>query len=221
MELILEIQTGDFWDDLTVEILETVRRRLRNLAELIEPNERKIVISDFEDEIGAGAVLEMPDVGSGVDKARFKMKVRRFLDQQRNHITLIKVKRGEVLTKQDLAELERFLLEHGVADEETMGSLAEEGGVGRFLRSLTGLDRSAAKDAFSAFVSQHELSANQTEFLDLVIDSLTESEIVDPQVFSESPFTDLDDMEFAGVFDCTQTREIIKIVKTLNDAVAA
>lgn len=221
MELILEIQTGDFWEDITVEILETVRSRLRNLAELIEPKERKVVITDFEDEIGAGAVLEMPDVGSGVDKARFKMKVRRFLDQQRSHITLIKVKRGEALTKQDLAELERFLLEHGVVDEETIGSLADEGGLGRFLRSLTGLDRGAAKDAFSTFVARHDLTADQTEFLDLVIDSLTESGFVEPQVFYESPYTDIDDMGIAGVFDRDQTQEIIKIVRTLNDAVAA
>ena len=221
LELILEIQTETFWEDITVEILDAVRRRLRDLAELIEPKERKDIITNFADEIGAGAVLEMPDIGSGVDKAKFKMKVRRFLEQQRDHITLMKVKRGEALTKQDLSELERFLVENGVADEISMNGLADEGGLGRFLRSLTGLDRGAAKGAFSAFVARHELSADQTEFLDLVIDSLTESGIVDPQVFYESPYTDLDDMGIAGVFDRDQTQEIIKIVRTLNDAVAA
>ncbi len=93
--------------------------------------------------------------------------------------------------------------------------------MGRFLRSFTGLDRSAAKEAFSTFVSKHELSADQTEFLDLVINSLTESGIVDPQVFYESPYTDMNDMGIAGMFDRGQTQEIIMIVRTLNDAVAA
>lgn len=221
LELILEIQTGAFWEDITVEILETVRRRLRELIQLIEPKDRKPVITNFGDEIGVGAVLDMPDIGSGVDKARFKMKVRRFLEEQRDHITLAKVKRGEPLTKQDLLELERFLLENGVADQETMRSFTEEGGLGRFLRSLTGLDRGAAKGAFSAFVTQHELTADQTEFLDLVIDSLTETGIVDPTVFYESPYTDLDDMGIAGVFNRGQAQEIISIVRALNDAVAA
>ncbi len=94
----------------------------------------------------------MPDISSGVDKAKFKMKVRRFLEQQRDHITLMKVKRGEALTKQDLSELERFLVENGVADETSMHGLADEGGLGRFLRSLTRLDRDAARGAFSGFV---------------------------------------------------------------------
>ena len=66
---------------------------------------------------------------------------------------------------------------------------------------LTGLDRSAAKQAFSGFVANHQLSADQTEFLDAVIDSLTETGIVDPQSFYESPFTDLDDLGIAGLFD--------------------
>ncbi|WP_394198541.1 DEAD/DEAH box helicase family protein [Litoreibacter albidus] len=221
LELILEMQTETFWEDITVEMLDAVRRRLRALAELIEPKERKDIVTNFADEIGAGDELEMPDIGSGVDKAKFKMKVRRFLEQQRDHITLMKVKRGEALTKQDLSELERFLVENGVADETSLNDLAEEGGLGRFLRSLTGLNRGAAKEAFSEFVTRHDLTADQTEFLDLVIDSLTESGFVEPQVFYESPYTDIDDMGIAGVFDRVQTQEIIKIVRTLNDAVAA
>ena len=221
LELILEIQTESFWEDITVEMLDAVRRKLRGLVELIQPKERRDIITNFTDEIGAGGVLDMPDIGSGVDKAKFKMKVRRFLEQQRDHITLMKVKRGEALTKQDLSELERFLVENGVADETSLNDLAEEGGLGRFLRSLTGLDRGAAKKAFSAFVAQHELTADQTEFLDLVIDSLTESGFVEPQVFYESPYTDIDDMGIAGVFDRVQTQEIIKIVRALNNAVAA
>ena len=90
MELILDIQTDNFWEDITPQILETVRRRLRNLVDLIPAIERKVVITNFEDEIGGGDVVTMPEVGSGVDKARFKMKMRRFVEEHRDHITLIK-----------------------------------------------------------------------------------------------------------------------------------
>lgn len=221
IELILEIQTQEFWEDITPEMLETVRLRLRNLAELIKPTERKIVITDFEDEIGTGTEVPMPEVGSGVDKARFKMKVRQFIDAHKDHITLIKVRRGEPLTKQDLSELERILIEQQVADDAVIAGLEGEGGLGRFLRSLTGLDRTAAKDAFSQFIAANQLNADQAEFLDLVVDSLTESGIVDPATFYESPFTDLDDMGIAGVFTREQAQEIIKIVRSLNEAAAA
>jgi type I restriction enzyme R subunit len=221
MESILDIQTGGFWEDITPQILETVRRRLRNLAELIQPQERKIVITDFEDEIGSGVEVKMPDVGSGVDKARFKMKMCRFVDDYRDHITLIKFRRGKALTKQDIEQLEAVMREQGVADDASIKQLSDDGGLGKFLRSLTGLDKSAAKDAFSSFVTQHQLNGDQTEVLDLVIDSLTESGIIEPALFYESPFTDLDDMGITGVFDRGQASEIIQIVRELNAAVAA
>ncbi len=221
MELILEIQTDAFWEGITPEILETVRRRLRHLAELIKPTERKIVITDFEDEIGAGTTVTMPEVGSGVDKARFKMKVRQFIETHKDHITLLKVRRGEALTRQDLEELQRILIEQQIADDDLLAGLEEDGGLGRFLRSLTGLDRASAKEAFSGFVAQYQLNADQAEFLDLIVDSLTESGIVDPASFYESPFTDLDDMGIAGIFNRDQAQEIVKIVRALNDAVAA
>jgi type I restriction enzyme R subunit len=221
MELILEIQTAGFWEDMTPQILDNVRRKLRNLVDLIPPKERKIVITNFEDEIGEGNEVQMPEVGSGVDKARFKLKMRRFVEGHRNHITIIKVRRGEPLTQQDLDELEVILRDQGVADDASLTQLEQSGGLALFLRSLTGLDKSTAKGAFSKFVATYQLNGDQTEFLDLVIDSLTESGTIEPSTFYESPFTDLDDLGIAGVFDRKQVSEIVRIVRELNASVAA
>ena len=52
MALILEIQTDEFWQDITLPMLETVRRRLRTLVKLIEYTTRPLVYSDFEDRSG-------------------------------------------------------------------------------------------------------------------------------------------------------------------------
>ena len=40
MALILEVQTDEFWQDVTLPMLETVRRRLRALVKLIEYKKR-------------------------------------------------------------------------------------------------------------------------------------------------------------------------------------
>ena len=216
MPLILDMQTEEFWVDVTVEILEEVRRRLRSLVELIKPTERKIVITDFEDEIGEAAGIDLPNVGSGVDKGRFKMKVRRFIEEHRDHITLIKLRKAEPLTAQDLNELERFFLEQGIAAPEDLESLKAEKGLGHFLRSLTGLERAAAKAAFSSFVAHQPLTADQLEFLDRIIDALCETGFVDPKNFYESPYTDIDSQGIVGVFPRAQAKEIIDIVKGLN-----
>ncbi len=221
LTLIQEIQSAPYWEDVTPGLLEEARLRLRMLAELIEPQTRKIVITDFEDEIGAGVAVDLPQLGSGIDKAKFKAKVRSFLDAHQDHITILKVRRGEQLTAQDLAELERILMENGAADAETVAQIKAEGGVGRFFRSLVKLDRAAAKAAFSDFASKRQLTAAQLEFLDLVIDSLTENGEIDPKAFYASPFTDLDDQGVSGLFDKEAAQEVISIVRRLNEAVAA
>ena len=221
MDLILEVQTDAYWQDITVDMLETIRRRLRMLAELIEPQTRKVVITDFEDEIGPGLAVDLPELGSGFDRARFKMKARRFIDEHKDHITLIKLRRGEQLTAQDIAELERILLENGVADADTMAAVQADGGIGQFLRSLTGLDRVAAKQAFGEFMSPRNLTADQIEFIDMTLDSLTENGVIDPKLFYESPFTDIDAMGIVGVFGKDDAQQVISIVRKLNDAASA
>lgn len=221
LELLLAIQTDEFWQDITPEILEDIRRRLRSLAELIQPKERKNVITDFEDSIGASTTIDLPEVGSGVDKVRFKTKMRKFIEAHLDHIALQKVRLGEQLTPADLEELERMLISEGVADQETLEGLQNEGGLGVFLRSLTGLDRAAAKAVFSDFAIANQLSANQTEFIELIINSLCENGVVDPKTFYESPFTDLDDMGIMGIFDEQQSAEVIRLVQEANKTAAA
>ena len=221
MELILELQGDDFWIDVTVEILDDVRKRLRGLVGLIQPTERKIVITDFEDELGRGETIDLPEVGSGVDKARFKMKVRRFVETHINHIALQKIRRAEPITQLDVDELQRMLVDQGVSDTEALEALHTEEPLGVFLRRLIGLDRIAAKRAFSAFTSAHQLNPDQSEFIDMIIDHLTDSGIVDPRAFYESPFSDIDDLGISGIFENDHAAEIIRIVKRVNDAAVA
>jgi len=221
LELILEIQTDDFWRDITAETLEQIRKRLRILADLILPAERKVVITNFEDDIGTGDNVELAEVGSGIDKARFKMKMRRFIEDHADHIALQKIKRALPVTHQDLVELGSMLIKSGVADEASLKALGEDVGLGVFLRLLIGLDRAACKDAFSGFVSTNSLNADQTEFINMLIDFLTDSGIVEPKLFYESPFTDLNDLGISGIFTKDQASEIIGIVSRLNQVEAA
>jgi len=221
MPLILELQTDEYWQDITLPMLETVRRRLRKLVKLIEPASRKIVYTDFQDEIGPGSDVDLPDIGSGTDKARFIRKVRHFLQTHGEHITLQKLRRNEQLTPKDLEELERIFVEEGVADESELTRIREEGGLGVFIRSLVGLDREAAKQAFSDFLNGKTLTANQIEFIDMVIDYLTDRGLMDPRRLYESPFTDLDDQGVSGVFEAGQVKELVNVLKDVKARAAA
>lgn len=52
MPLILDLQTAEWRQDVTVLMLEVTRCRMRDLVQLIEKAQRKPLYTNFEDEIG-------------------------------------------------------------------------------------------------------------------------------------------------------------------------
>ena len=221
MTLILEAQTDEYWQDINLPILETLRRRLRKLVKLIEPDARKIVYTDFEDEIGTGVGIDLPIGSNGTDKARFLMKVRHFLSQNQDHITILKLKRNEQLTPQDLTELERILIDEAVGSADELERIRADGGLGLFIRSLVGLDREAAKGVLGDFMEGRTLSVNQIEFIDLIIDHLTERGAMDPRRLYESPFTDLDDQGVSGIFPAADVKQLVQLLNDVKRRAAA
>jgi type I restriction enzyme R subunit len=216
LALILDLQSDEFWQDITVPMLDQVRRRLRALVKLIELKRRPIVYTDFEDEIGQDVEVVLDGISIGTDMESFRRKARHFLKDHENHIAILKLRRNEPLTSTDLAELERMFLSVGTLPFE-IEQLRARGALGLFVRSLVGLDREAAKIAFTAFLSDANASANQIEFINMIVDHLTERGSMDARLLYESPFTDVDPMGPEGVF---QREQVVTIVDILNGITA-
>jgi type I restriction enzyme, R subunit len=219
MALILEVQTDEFWQDITLPMLETVRRRLRALVKLIEFKKRPIVYSDFEDRAGMSTDMVVRGIPIGTNLDAFRRKARVFLQPHENHIAILKLRRNEPLTKTDLAEIERIFVEAGV-DEASLSALQANGGLGRFVRSLVGLEREAAKQAFAGFLDGRMLSADQLEFLDLIIDHLTARGVMDPKLLYESPFTDFDNNGVEGVFGSADAAYLVQTLREVESNAA-
>lgn len=149
------------------------------------------------------------------------MKVRRFLTAHADHITIQKLYRNEQLTPQDLSELERILRDETDASDADIGVITSEGGLGLFIRSLIGLDRGAAKDAFADLLEGQVLNANQIEFINLIIDHLTERGAMDPRRLYESPFTDMDNQGVSGLFSQAVVKRIVKVLSEVHGRAAA
>jgi type I restriction enzyme R subunit len=149
------------------------------------------------------------------------MKARHFLKNHMDHIAIQKLRRNEALTAQDLKELERIFIEAGLAEDDDLAKLKGDGGLGIFIRSLVGLNREAAKQAFADFIAKRKPTANQTEFLNMIIDYLTERGIMDPRSLYESPFTDIDALGVEGVFEKAEVIELIEIIEDFRKRAAA
>jgi type I restriction enzyme R subunit len=222
MPLIQEVLSDEWWQDVNVPMLEAMRRRLRDLVQFIEKRQRNIVYTDFEDEIGDAIDVNLP-VFAGTDQAKFLAKVRAFLRQHLDHVAIAKLRLNRPLTASDLAELERMLAESGVADREQIRHAAEEShGLGLFVRSLVGLDRSAAKESMNGFIAGKTLSANQLEFIDLVVDHLTEHGVLEAGRLYESPFTDLTPRGPEELFRAQDVDDLVRALDRVRaSAVAA
>src|SRR5690606_859892 len=133
-----------------------------------------ILYSNFVDVVGTGEQIDLPQVGA-VDFNRFKRKARHFLLEHEDNLTLPKLRRGLPLTARDLSQLEALLRGAGVGDQAQLeAAITLSNGLGRFVRSLVGLERAAVVEAFSAFLADQTATADQIEFIDLVIEHLTE-----------------------------------------------
>ena len=91
------------------------------------------------------------------------------------------------------------------------------GGLGLFVRSLVGLERDAAKDAFAEFMVGQNLNGNQIEFINLIVDHLTERGAMDPRRLYESPFTDFDDQGVSGVFRQADVQRIVLVLNNVRE----
>ena len=217
MPLIQEIQTDEWWQDVTVPMLESVRRRLRALVKLIEKQQRKPIYTDFEDAMGDETAVELPGFASPDNYERFRAKTRQFLREHENDLVIHRLRMNEPLTATDLRELERMLTTSGLAKPEYLTQAkTESNGLGLFVRSLVGLDREAAKRALASFVSGKPLSANQIEFVNLIVDHLTEHGVMEASLLYESPFTDLNPQGPEGVFDSVQIDQLITVLSQVR-----
>ncbi|MCW4116281.1 DEAD/DEAH box helicase family protein [Aurantimonas sp. MSK8Z-1] len=220
-ELIEAVQDDHWWECVTVPHLELVRLRLRALVQHIEKQKRAIVYSNFADELGEASAHDLPQVGE-IDFVRFKQKARAFLRRHDDHIALHKLRQGKPLTASDLAELEAMLLDAGIGNADTIERARETSeGFGRFVRSLVGLDRQAVNDAFAEFIAGGSASAEQIEFIGLIVEHLTAQGVMDPGLLYESPFTDIAPQGPENVFDIKRTDRLFQVIDAINGSAVA
>lgn len=222
MVIIQEIQTEDFWQDVTVSMLEDVRKRLRLLVKLIEKGKRVTVYTDFQDTLGDGTVIQLPGIGSGADFERFRAKARQFLKAHEDHPAIHRLRWNEPLMPTDIQQLEKMLVEAGAGTADDINRAKDESyRLGLFLRSLVGLDREAAKRCFDAFLMGKTPTANQIEFINLMIDHLTQRGWMEASLLYESPFTDISPRGVEGVFTSVQVGQLLSVLNDIRESAAA
>lgn len=121
------------------------------------------------------------------------------------------------ITKGELETLDKMLFEQG-----SIGTKAEftkaygEQPLGKFIRSIVGLDVQAAKLAFAEILNNQTLNAQQIRFMDTIINYLNVKGIIEPTMLFEAPFTDIHSTGVAGLFEDQIASKIISLIETIN-----
>ena len=218
LELIRDLLADEWWQDVTVPMLEEVRRHLRALVGLIETSAQEPLYTTFADELGELRELDATALLSRDEFQQFRLRAREFLRAHEDHLTMQRLRRNQPLTPADLDELQRFLLSHGVGTEQAIQRAAEESnGLGLFIRSLVGFDRNAAKELFAQFLAEGTHTATQIRFINEIIDELTSRGVMDPVRLYDPPFSDLAPMGPEGLFSSKEAGEIFDLLSLIQE----
>jgi len=194
IEYLAAMQEDAFWEGANLAMLEELRRRIRGLVPFIDKKQRKVVYTDFQDEVlevKPGTIVKVP----AMTGAQYAKKVEDYLRNHRDDLVIHKLRVNEPLTETDLRTLETTLREIGEEDGEVLLSglleRSQSPTLLHFVRSLVGLDRAAARDAFSRFLSDRSLTPRQIRFIEMVIDQLTSRGVMEASALYEPPFSNL------------------------------
>ncbi len=128
LELIIELQTDEFWQDIMASMLEDVRKRLRSLVKFIEKTKRQNIYTDFGDLIGEEREIDLPGFAAVHDLERFRDKTQQFLKAHESDPVIHKLRWNEPLSKPDLDALEKILVEAGAGTPDELSKIRSVAG---------------------------------------------------------------------------------------------
>jgi type I restriction enzyme R subunit len=153
LPLIKRIQEDSFWDQAGILDLEKVRRDLRSLMRLLDRGKLDPVYLDIEDEITIGEFAR-PVLPTAPEN--YLERVAAFVREHQDYMVIRKLRGNEAITPAELQQLEDLLFD---GDErgtkaDLQAALGTEQPLGLFIRSILGLERRAALDAFADFLQK-------------------------------------------------------------------
>ncbi len=187
-EFIRKILNTDYLERAGMEDFEEIRERLRSLMKYIPTEERNTYITHFTDEILSmdwnKAELDNDELKNYKERAEF------YIREHQDNIVIAKLKTNKPLTENDIDSLEEILWKEIGTKQDYENEIGQKP-LGEFVREIVGLDMNAAKEAFSAYLSDTNMDSRQIYFVNQIIEYIVHNGILkDLSVLQESPFTD-------------------------------
>ena len=218
MKLIQDMLVPEYWQELTLERLEYVRKELRELVKFIVREKGRTFTLNIEDEL-IGSEESVPYLRT----PSYRQRVMDYLARNKDLPVIQKIIHIEQLNHADIRELERiFWKELGTKEDYERyirnGNLLCGDSVAAFIRSQVGIDRKEALHKFSEFLSGHVLTSEQEEYLKTIITYVCKNgDITAESIVNEPPFDEFDWLDIFG----DDFVNIRKYVEKLHNTIVA
>jgi type I restriction enzyme R subunit len=209
-ELLLEVITQTYWNNVNVEKLEYLRNELRYLIQYIT-DEIGIYSTDFKDELIDQGTKDI----NIIDFKTYEEKVIDYLLSNEVNETIIKIKMLDKINAEDLKELERILWQE-LGTKDDYFNVTKEENLAVFIRSIVGIEQEAINQKFSEYLNTNILSSKQQEFVKSIINYVQQNgDITKQDLVEKSPFSDFD---VVGLFN-DKIDILISVINNLHESI--
>ena len=214
--LIEAMAADEYWEAPSVIALHDHRIALRDLVKFIDKTSKPVLYTNFEDEFTANIGEDEFPLGE-INLEPYRKRIERFVRENQSHITIHRIKNNKPITKKELDGLEKMILSmDGTMSKEALEKTLDGQSLAQFIRSIIGLDINAAKEAFSEFLGNTKLTADQQTFINRLIDFLSVKGTIDNKMLFDVPFTEINHEGITGVFPVEQATKVISILDKIN-----
>lgn len=216
-DLINKILHTDYVEAAGINEFEEIREKLSDLMKYVSSEKVKYT-TNFADELLS---MEWKESELENDELKnYKAKAEHYIRQHQDNPAIAKLKTNQPLTQSDIEALEETLW-HEVGTKQDYEQEFGAKPLGEFVREIVGLDMNAAKEAFSAYLTDANLDSRQIYFVNQIVEYIVRNGMMkDFSVLQEPPFTDRGSV--VEIFtDMSVWLGIKRVIDTINANAAA
>jgi len=225
-QLLSRVFIADFWTDISYEDAQMLGREFAPLMRYKLPEPRPTIKLDIDDVIQEKEIIEYGLLPSHEYVTTYVQKVEERIRQMADkHPTILKIKRDEVLTEEDLNNLELTLNSPELyITEEILQKVYKQskGTLVQFIKNVLGMyvfpePKKRIEEAFKTFmIEKNYLNADQVNFLRTIQTVFTKKHHIEYGDLFEPPFTNFGVNAPIPLFEDEDLKEVIQLCADLE-----